>query len=460
MSLFGSILGGGTEKKAVQFSDRWLDAFSPLSKAGTSVGVDSALRCSTALHATRVLSQGIAQPAFRLYTRSKSDPRARAVVTDHPLARVLDRPNDWQTSFEFRETIMLHAILTGNGVAFINRGVRKNGPVRELIPLMPGSYSIEQLDDYTVKYRVSFIDGRYAYLDRSDVLHLRGMSWNSYRGLETLALAREAIGLALAAEETHSRLHSNGARIGGFLTTPADVDLDEDTIKRIKEEWNASYAGLSNVMKTALLQGGLKFEPLSMKGVDAEHLETRKFQIEEVCREFGIFPVMVGHSDKSSTFASVSAFLQAHVNVSLVPWAERFEQACWRDLLTDQERAQGYEFDIDLMSLLRGDPEARRAFYQTCVSLGIITRNDARVMEGFNPLSGLDDPLTPANALGASVDLSLRPASDPTKKAFAAFLEHKIGRVISAANERRLTDALAMIADVLEQVRQEEEVSE
>lgn len=456
MGLISAILGP-VSKKSVGFSERWLEAFVTPSKAGISVGVDGALKCTTALAATRALSQGIAQPEFGLYKRSSADPRRWDPDLTHPVAKLISRPNEWQTSFEFRETMMMHAILTGGGIAFKNRGASRTGPVRELIPILPGSCTIQQMEDYSLRYFLTFTNGRQVILDRTDVLHIRGMSWNTYEGLEAIQLAREAIGLALATEETHARLHSNGARPGGLLTTPADANISAEQIEEIKAAWNAAYTGTGNAMKTALLTGGVAFQSMEMKGVDSEHLDTRRFQIEEICRGMGVFPIMVGHSDKSSTFASVSAFLQAHVNVSLLPWATRFEQACSRDLLTTDERDAGYAFDIDLVTMLRGDTDARRALYATCVPLGILTRNEARVMEGLNPLAGLDDPLTPSNTLGAAQDNALKPDRNPTgAKRLASDLEEKIGRILSSANERRLSEALALISEVIQQVQQEQ----
>lgn len=451
--ILGAILGA-PERKAVGSSERWLEAFVTPSKSGVPVGVDGALKCTTALAATRLLSQGIAQPEFGLYQRSRSDPRKWDAVLDHPVAKLISRPNEWQTSFEFRETMMMHAVLAGGGVAFKNRGATRSGPVRELIPILPGSFTIQQMEDYSLKYFLTFANGRQVILDRSDVLHIRGMSWNTYEGLEAIQMAREAIGLALVAEETHARLHSNGARPGGILSAPANVDLDDDQIKAIRDAWSDAYGGVHNAQKTAILTGGLTWQQVAMKGVDSEHLDTRRFQIEEICRGMGIFPVMVGHSDKSSTFASANAFMQAHVNVSLLPWASRFEQACSRDLLSPDEQDGGLAFDIDLVTMLRGDPDARRAFYATCVPLGVLTRNEARVMEGLNPIDGLDEPLTPANALGAAQNSAMQPVADPTK-ALAAAIEQKIGRVISTANERRLAEALALISEVIQQVQQE-----
>ena len=271
---------------------------------------------------------------------------------------------------------MIYAVLTGDGLSFINR---VGGTIRELIPLLPGTVTIEQQSDYSLQYRVAFADGRQEVLPRSQVWHLRGPSWNAYSGLDALRLAREAIGLALATEETHARFHGNGARPGGILTS--ELPLKDDQVNRLREAWQQTQGGVANAMKTAILSGGLKYQQLMMTGVDAQHIETRKFQIEEVCRAFRVFPAMVGYSDKTATYASAEAFFAAHVRHSLLPWGERFEQATDRDCLSAAEIADGYYTALDYRQLLRGDAASRAAFYASGITNGWMTRNEARAEE-------------------------------------------------------------------------------
>ena len=213
-------------------------------------------------------------------------------------------------------------------------------------------------------------------------------------------MAREAIGLALATEETHARFHGNGARPGGILTS--ELPLKDDQVNRLREAWQQTQGGVANAMKTAILSGGLKYQQLMMTGVDAQHIETRKFQIEEVCRAFRVFPAMVGYSDKTATYASAEAFFAAHVRHSLLPWGERFEQATDRDCLSAAEIADGYYTALDYRQLLRGDAASRAAFYASGITNGWMTRNEARAEEDLNPLEGLDEPLKPLNMGGGN----------------------------------------------------------
>lgn len=225
---------------------------------------------------------------------------------------------------------------------------------------------------------------------------LHGLSWDGLSALELVKHGREAIGLAMALEETQARLHGNGARPGGTLTSPNP--LTKEQIDRMKASFDAGYGGLDNAFKTLLLDNGLKFEAWTMTGVDAQHLETRQHQVAEVCRLFRVFPSMVGFSDKATTYASAEAFFGAHVIHSLMPWVELWEQAMVRDLLTGEEERAGYQPKFFLQGLLRGDAKSRAEFYESAITKGCwMTRNEARRLEDMNPAPGLDQFLQPLN---------------------------------------------------------------
>ena len=241
--------------------------------------------------------------------------------------------------------------------------------------------------------------------DRSQIMHLRGPSWNGYLGLDAIFQAREAIGLAIATEETHARLHSNGARPGGILTT--DKTLTDVSRARLRAAFTDANGGVAQAFKTAVLDDGMKWQPLSMTGVDSQHLETRRYQVEEICRSLRVFPQMVGYSDKTATFASAEAFFQAHVTYSLQPWLERWEESIWRDLL-DDDVSLSAKFSVQ--SFLRGNTAQRAAFYTSGVVNGWFTRNEVRGWEELNPLPGLDAPLTPLNM--GSGTIAAAPADD------------------------------------------------
>ena len=285
--LFGS-LASGLRRRELKATDAGNLSWAALygqqnSRAGVSVNVDSALKVSTVFACLRVLADGIAQVPLKVY-REKAD-GSKELAKDHPAYRLLSRrPNDWMTSFEFRQVMMFHAVLLGNGCAYIGR-IR--GVPRELIPLVPGSYTIEQARDYTLTYRLTGPNGLTTVLPREEVFHLRGPSWTGVAGLDALQVAREAVGLAIATEETHAALHANGTQPGGVLSVKGS--LDDAARARLKESWAQYQGGLANRFKTAVLDMDSTWTPLGMKGVDAEHLDTRRFQIEEICRDLKVF---------------------------------------------------------------------------------------------------------------------------------------------------------------------------
>ena len=390
--LFGT-MASGLRRRELKTTDAgnlsWAALFGQQnSRAGVSVNVDSALKVSTVFACLRVLADGIAQVPLKVY-REKAD-GSKELARDHPAYRLLSRrPNEWMTSFEFRQVLMFHAVLLGNGCAYIGR-IR--GVPRELIPLVPGSYTIEQAHDYTLTYRLTGLNGQTRVLPREDVFHLRGPSWTGAAGLDALQVAREAVGLAIATEETHAALHANGTQPGGVLSVKGA--LDDAARARLKEAWAQYQGGLQNRFKTAVLDMDSTWTPLGMKGVDAEHLDTRRFQIEEICRDLKVFPQMVGYADKTATFASAEAFFLAHVIHTLNPWIENWEQSLARDLFPDEDDMLA---KFSMQGLLRGDNAARATFYASGITNGWLTRNEARRLEDLNPIEGLGEPLLPLN---------------------------------------------------------------
>ncbi len=388
-------LGRRSEAKTLDLSAlSWESIYgAPSSKAGVSVSLDTALRVSTVLACVRVLAEDVAKVPLKLYREDEDGGKTPA--KDHSLYRVLARrPNSWQTSIEFREQMMIHAVLDKGAFAYISRSV--TGDVLELIPLLPSSVQPRQdTGSRTVTYSVSLPDGTYKVLPASQVLTIHGPSWNGYQGLQVVMQAREAIGLAIATEEQQARIHANGGRPGGLLSS--DSPLTQDQVDKLAKRWQDAHGEVKRWGGTAILPGGLKYQSLSQTAVESQTLEARRLQIEEICRMFRVFPIAIGYSDKTSTFASAEAFLAAHVVHSLTPWVERWEQAISRDLLTDAEVEEGYFAKHTLAGLLRGDTAARTTYYKAGINDGWLTRNEARALEDFNPIDGLDVPLMPLN---------------------------------------------------------------
>lgn len=473
--LIGSLARLWRERKAVTFAPGFWEALRPPAKSGATVNATSALECTTALACVQAIACGVAMLPLDIYRPREGG--GRDVATDEPLWDFFaGQPNEWQTWPEWIETTLMHAVLCGDGISFINRP-NPRGPIRELIPLAPGSVSVEQRQGYDLAYHLVLADGRSLTVGRDQVFHLRSPSWNAYSGLDATKLAREAIGLALATEEAHARLHANGARPGGILTT--EQRLTRDQVDELRAAWQQTQGGLSNAMRTAVLSSGLKWEPMGMTGVDAQHIETRRFQIEEICRAFGVYPAMVGHSDKASTYASAEQFFIANVVYSLGRWTRRFEERIRVDLMTREERQRRLYAKFSLQALMRGDARTRSDFYSALITLGVLTRNEARGLEDLNPIPGLDEPLRPLNlATQAEAEAALRAkqapqpgatgggaaADDAEGKAAAIAavaraigaedpaLEQKIGRILSATNEARIRGARDALDAVLSQL--------
>lgn len=351
---------------------------SMVGKTGQSVTWQTALRVSTVLRCAGVLADGVSTVPVKFFRRDGADDRVP--VPDLKIAELFaDGPNEWQSGVEFREMMAIHAALTGNAFAYKNI-VR--GEVRELIPFLPGMVTVKQDDGYRLWYEVR--GARETRTFGQDMIwHLRGPSWNGWQGLDCVKEAREAIGLAMATEEAHAKLHANGVQLSGMISI--EGTLDDKKYAQLKAWIDKEYAGVSNRHKVMLLDKQAKFQQMGMTGVDAQHLETRRFQIEDVCRALGVNPIMVYVSDKLATYAGSEQQFLSHVVNTVRPWHRRFEASIKKQLLTREQRAQGiYPKFIDT-ELLRGAAAARADYYAKALGAGgappWMTQNEVRAAE-------------------------------------------------------------------------------
>jgi len=376
------------EKKSVT-TDRLqvlLDAYygSSTAKSGQAVNLQTAMEVPVVMGCARVIAEGMAQVPCKVYQKGREGGRREA--TEHALFRLLHRqPNEWQTSFEFREQIALHLVLTGNAYVFINR--RANGEIIELLPYQPGAVSVTRHNDLTMTYGLNLQGGGMVSVPQYNMWHIRGPSWNGYLGLDAVYFARNAIGLSLATEEYGSALFANGARPGGILTS--DQQLKPETVAAIKAAWTASQEGSGNAMKTALLHGGLKYTPLSFNSDEAQFNETQKRAVHNICAAFRVNPIMVMQTEGTATYASVEQMFLAHLTHTLMPWYERFEQSAEVNLLTKQEQDQGYYVKLEAKGLMRGTAKERAEYMQIMRQNGALTVNEWRESEDMDRS---DDP--------------------------------------------------------------------
>lgn len=395
------------ERKGAGINDLIRELYSaPPSKSGQMVSWKTALQVTTVLACVRVLAEGIAQVPWKVF-RETDDGRGREPARDHWAYNLLGyKPNPWQTSFEFREQIMTHLALCSNAFIFKNR---VNGRVVELLPFEPQTVMVERRDDLSIKYTVQMPNKQPVDIPADSMWHIPGLSWNGYFGMEAVKLAREAIGLGMASEETEARAFKQGTRLSGVLQHPAK--LSDEAARRLRESWESTYGGAQNTGRVAVLEEDMKFAAMSQTHTDAQLLELRGFQVEEICRAFRVLPIMVGRADKTATFAAAEQMFLAHVVHTLMPWYARIEMSADKALLDGEP---GLFTKFNASALLRGDANARANLYSRGILDGWMTRNEARAFEEMNPLDGLDIPLRPLNTGdGSTRPTESTPATTP-----------------------------------------------
>lgn len=368
--------------------------------AGKNVTWRTALDVTTVLACVRVLADGVATIPLKLMRRDPVTGR-RSEAADHPLSWLLShRPNDWQTSVDFRDTLMMHLALCRN--AFVVKVPAPDGRLLELLPVEPGLVKITahrngEPPSYTLRPGNGQPD---IAVPPGGMWHLRALAWDGVSGHEAVKAAREAIGLALATEEQHARLHRNGMQSPGVYSV--DGALNATQYKDLRAYLDKHVAGLANAHKPLILDRNAKWTPLAPSGVDAEHLATRRHQIEEVCRALGVLPIMVGHANEQTTFASAEQMFLAHAVHTIRPWHRRWEASGAAALLTPAEIRAGYYLKFFDAELLRGAAKDRGEFYARALGAGgapaWATPNDIRGWEDMDPIEGGDALPQPAGA--------------------------------------------------------------
>lgn len=363
---------------------------------GKSVTIKNAIQVGAVFSCARVIGEGIAQVPFKLMRASG---RTRLPAKDHPLYDVLAvSPNAWQTSFEYREMMAWHIVLTGQHFSYINRSTQ--GKVLELIPFEPGNVTVQRTDDWTLSYKVRASDGSSQVFPASSIWHVRGPSWNGWNALEPVTLAREAIGLAMATEEAVGSLHKNGVQPSGVYSFDGNITPEQH--KKLTEWIADHYSGSAKNGKPMILDRAAKWMDTQMSGVDAQSLETRRFQIEEICRFARVNPIMVGAESKNTTYASAEQMFLAHVVHTLAPWYQRIEQSADLNLLSAKERADGMYTNFVEEGLLRGSAVDTKDAILGYVNGGLMTPNEGRAKLDLNPDEdeASDSLRIPANIVG------------------------------------------------------------
>ena len=351
--------------------------FFGMSGSGKPVNAQTAIQLSTVYACVRVISETVASLPLGVY-EATDDGSQKA--TDHSLYFLLhDEPNSEMTSFVLREVMLAHLLLYGNSYCQILRSGRNQ--ITGLYPLLPDHMEVDRDKNGMLTYTYSTSTGQRVIMAPEEVLHIPGLGFDGVMGYSPIALERNAIGLGIASEEYGSKFFSNGARPSGILTHP-------NTVKNpaaLRESWNSIYGGSGNANRVAILEEGMRFEPIAIPNNEAQFLETRKFQVDEICRIFRVPPHLVGDLEHA-TFSNIEHQSIDFAVHTIRPWLVRIEQSMNRALFSDEEKGRFYvQFNID--GLMRGDYKSRMEGYAIARQNGWMSANDIRALENQNPIT-------------------------------------------------------------------------
>ena len=342
----------------------------------------SALQMTAVYSCVRILAEAVAGLPLHLYRYTDDGGKEKAI--DHPLYRILhDEPNSEMSSFVFRETLMTHLLLWGNCYAQIIRNGKNE--IVGLYPLTPNRVTVHRDENGQLYYLytrgaddVTNTKNMTVKLGPSEVLHIQGLGFDGLVGYSPIAMAKNAIGLAIATEEYGAKFFANGAAPSGVLEHPGTIKEPG----KVREAWQSQFGGSANSNKIAVLEEGMKYTPISISPEQAQFIETRKFQINEIARIFRVPPHMVGDLEKSS-FSNIEQQSLEFVKYTLDPWVVRWEQTLARTLFTVEEKKK-YFFRFNVEGLLRGDYVSRMNGYATARQNGWMSANDIRELENLD----------------------------------------------------------------------------
>jgi HK97 family phage portal protein len=350
----------------------------------TSAGVDVTRERAEGLSAVfacvTCISESVAGLPIHLFKRTEDGGRERN--TSHPVYRVLEvRPNPFMTPFELKELLIQHLLLRGNAYCEVKTDAA--GRVSELIPLNPDSMRPELLENGRLRYHLTVPAGGTRVLLQEEVFHLKGRSDDGILGKTPITVAREVLGLAIAEQEHGAATFRNGTRLSGVLKHPAK--LADDAYTRLRDQWQAAFSGVGMRGKTAILEGGMEWQQLSMSLEDALWVESRRMTLEDVARLFRVPPTMIGdltHGNYSNSVEMARSF----VTHTLRPHLRRFEEAVERCLFTESARKNLF-VEFETKSITSADIETRFKAYQLALDpdRGWMTKGEVRRAENLPP---------------------------------------------------------------------------
>jgi len=368
--------------------------------SGETVGLNAALNHSVVWACNRIISETLAMLPLVLM---RQDPDARRVDTKHPLYRVFhNAPSEEMTAMTFRETLTSHCVLQGNAYAEI---IRRNGSgtAIELRPLDPGQVKPDRDKQGRLVYVIKQGSAQPRTLTIEPgkphpILHIKGLSPDGMRGYSVIEVARQSIGTAIAANRNVASFYRNGGRLPYYLEHPNRFRSDAE-FEQFRAKWEGTYA---EPHKAPILEGGIKYNQIGVSARDAQLLETRLFDIHEICRWFRVSPHLVGDLSRA-TFSNIEQLALEFEKMTLGTWIQRWEQEIWRCVFTPEEKNQGYFVKHNVNALLRGDFQSRMKGYSTMLQNGIASVNEVRDLEDLNAIQGGDSHF---------IQLNMQPISD------------------------------------------------
>ena len=430
---------GGNERLG-SYPSNWLyDMISAggTSSAGVTVTPESSMQLTAVYSCVRLLAETVAQLPMQTYRRRRDG--SKEWLPDYPLQVTLARePNDWQTSFEFREMMQGHLVTRGNAYARIIAGDR--GAVTQLIPLHPGRMRPERMANGRLRFEYTTPDGRKETYLQDELFRLCGLSSDGISGLNPIELERDAIGGLKATETYGNKFFANSAKPGGFLTT--DGPMKEEAAKQNRKMWEDVHRGADNAFRTAVLTDGLKWQAVGIDNEAAQFLESKKFGVVEICRIFRVPPHLVYDLERA-TFSNIEEQSLEFAIYTMLPWLRRWEEAISRDLIVEPD----VYVKFNMEGLLRGSAQARAALYQQALTSGWMSINEVRELEDMDPIADGDAHFIQGAMIPLEVALNpptttepARPAPDDTEDE-----QEQMATVMIAALERNqavYTDAI------------------
>jgi HK97 family phage portal protein len=368
-----------------------LDGNGEYTDSGAVLTTQRALQQATVMACVRVLAETIAQLPIMVQTRERSS-NQWTMAPDHDALDVLMRPNDWQTCHELLSHIVIWSELRGNSYLYKTSDGRNI--VRRLIPLQSDDVGVQVSTTYNIQYKVNAGSIKGDSYSSDTIFHLRNLGIDGYRGLSTISMAKNTIGLALSMEQHGSKLFKNNATPGLIITAPSATP---EQIEALQRKIDDKYAGSSNAHRTMILKGDMKADRLSMTNQDAQFLENQHMSKQEIAALFGVPLFILNDTQKSTTWGTgLEQQLRAFKTLSLGPRLNRIVQTFRRELLgRNSQTNTRFVFDTDALTL--GDFKDRMEGYRAGIESGVLNPNEAREVEGRNPREGGEEYRRPLN---------------------------------------------------------------